>query len=291
MNGSTWEVNGRGSQVEVRLSVTITQPRRRVQLPIACGARNIDEACTSARSLVALDHNKKSKEMPLSWSISLLVALIVAPLLADAAQPASPVAAPRATRPPSFFREEWKQTSAGGEHPATAESVGNPELELKLYVPSGEILLTGAAGDETNPIHVWMGMCTSPCAATFRHRGNLADLSGLARLRWNTKMSGFHQVRPLLKLQDGTWLVGDQAAGTTRDWLESELSFADVRWIKLDIARVVTVGPVIDAPDLSRVDEIGFADLMPGSGHGPGGWSDVAQFEVFGKAVARAAAR
>jgi hypothetical protein len=26
---------------------------------------------------------------------------------------------------------------------------------------------------------------------------------------------------------------------------------------------------------------------MPGSGHGPGGWSDVAQMEVYGKPVAR----
>ena len=27
--------------------------------------------------------------------------------------------------------------------------------------------------------------------------------------------------------------------------------------------------PPIEHPDLSKVDEIGFADLMPGSGHGP----------------------
>jgi hypothetical protein len=38
---------------------------------------------------------------------------------------------------------------------------------------------------------------------------------------------------------------------------------------------------------LGRVDGIGFADLMPGSDHGPGGWSDAAQFEVFGKPVDR----
>jgi hypothetical protein len=35
------------------------------------------------------------------------------------------------------------------------------------------------------------------------------------------------------------------------------------------------------------VDEVGFADLMPGSGHGPGGWVDVASIEVYGKAVKR----
>jgi hypothetical protein len=170
------------------------------------------------------------------------------------------------------------------------DSIANPNLELKLYVPSGEVLLTGSANDESNPTHVWTGMCTSPCAVAFREKASFADLTGLARIRWNTKMSGFHQVRPIVKLADGTWLVGDHADGTARDWLVSEISYADLRWIKLDIARVVTVGPLVDKVDLTQVDEIGFTDLMPSSGHGPGGWSDVAQVEVFGNRVARTAA-
>jgi hypothetical protein len=197
-------------------------------------------------------------------------------------------AAPRLKRPALFFKEDWKQTPQGGEHPVTLDSIGNPSLELKLYVPAGEVLLTGSADDEGNPIHVWMGMCTSPCAVAFREKSNFADLTGLARIRWNTKTSGFHQVRPIVKLADGTWLVGDHADGTTRDWLISEISYADLHWLKLDIARVVTTGTFLDKVDLSKVDEIGFADLMPGSGHGPGGWSDVAQVEVYGSKVARA---
>jgi hypothetical protein len=132
-----------------------------------------------------------------------------------------------------------------------------------------------------------MGLCTTPCAVAFREKTRFADLTGLARIRWNTKMSGFHQVRPIVKLADGTWWVGDRAQGTTADWLVSEISYADLRWLKLDIARVVTVGNRVDKIDLGRVDEIGFADLMPGSGHGPGGWADVAQVEVYGMPVAR----
>ena len=46
-------------------------------------------------------------------------------------------------------------------------------------------------------------------------------------------------------------------------------------------------GQWIEKPDLSRIDEIGFTDLMAGSGHGPGGWSDVGKIEVFGKGVPR----
>jgi hypothetical protein len=67
----------------------------------------------------------------------------------------------------------------------------------------------------------------------------------------------------------------------------SEVSYADLRWLKLDITRVVTLGTLVDHLDLSKVDEIGFADLMPGSGHGPGGWADVAQVEVYARPTAR----
>ena len=92
-----------------------------------------------------------------------------------------------------------------------------------------------------------------------------------------------------MKLADGTWLVGDHTDGTTRDWLVTEFNVADVRWLKLDIERVVTTGNIVERPDLSKVDEIGFVDLMPGSGHGAGGWSDVAQVDVYAAAVPRTA--
>ena len=115
------------------------------------------------------------------------------------------------------------------------------------------------------------------------------DLTGLARISWQTKVSGFHKVRPIVKLADGTWLVGDQADGSTVDWHDNEFSVSEVRWLKLDIDKVLTRGNFVEHPDLSKVDEVGFVDLMPSSGHGPGGWSDVAAFEVYGKPVKREA--
>lgn len=221
-----------------------------------------------------------------STSIATFLVLAMSATGALSAEPPAG-APPKPQRPALFFREEWAQSAKGGEHPVEPGSVGNPDLELALHVPAGEILITGAANDETNPIHPWMGMCTTPCGASLRSKTRYADLTGLARLRWNTKMSGFHQVRPMVKLADGTWLVGDVAQGSTRDWLVNEIAFSEVRWMKIDIARVVTTGQVLDRVDLSRVDAIGFADLMPGSGHGPGGWSDVAQIEVYAKSVPR----
>jgi hypothetical protein len=194
----------------------------------------------------------------------------------------------RAGRPPLFFREEWKQVPGGGEHPITPDAVANPNLELKLYgTTSKEIQLTGSAQDESNPIHPWTGLCTTPCAAALKDKNSYVDLSGLGRIRWVTKTSGFHQVRPIVKLADGTWLVGDHADGSPLDWLQNDIALAEVRWLKLDIAAVVTKGNFVEKPDLSKVDEVGFVDLLPGSGHGAGGWIDVAAIEVYGKPVKR----
>ena len=193
-----------------------------------------------------------------------------------------------ARRPGLFFREEWGQTEKGGEHPTGPESVTNSNLELKLYGTTGkEVLLTGAKGDDNNPIHLWTGMCTTPCAVALRDKNNMADLSGLARIRWVTKMSGLHQVHPIVKLADGTWLVGDKGDGSITDWRTSEINFSDLRWLRLDIDKVVTKGNFVANVDLSKVDEIGYVDLMPGSGHGPGGWSDVGAIEVYANAVKR----
>jgi hypothetical protein len=195
-----------------------------------------------------------------------------------------------ARRPGVFLKEEWAQNAKGDEHPVTQESIANSNLELKLYGANAkEIAITGKAGDENNPIHVWTGLCTSPCAVALRDKANMADLSGLARVRWNIKTSGFHQVRPMVKLADGSMYVGDRADIAIRDWLYSDFSLVDVKWMKLDPARVVTTGVLVDKIDLTKVDEIGFADLMPSSGHGAGGWADVAQIEVYGKPVARTA--
>ena len=65
------------------------------------------------------------------------------------------------------------------------------------------------------------------------------------------------------------------------------LALANVRWLSLDIARVVTRGDKYVQPDLTRVDEIGFADLHPGSGHGWGGFVNVSRIEVYGTPVKR----
>jgi hypothetical protein len=74
---------------------------------------------------------------------------------------------------------------------------------------------------------------------------------------------------------------------------QSEFSLMGLRWLKLDKDRVVTLGrnpaPAnetwVPDPDLSKVDEVGFVDLMPSSGHGTGGYIQLGQIEVYGKPV------
>ena len=211
--------------------------------------------------------------------------------------------------------------SEGG---VTAAAVTNPALELKLYDPDAAsipgyranppprsvardwggpscIQLAGhnqnpppqrvANGEPTDPPNLWTGVCHTAVAATLRDRSSYVDLTGRARIRWVTRTSGFHVVRPVVKLADGNWFVGDYGEGAPSAnstlFLESEFALASVRWLPLDISRVVTIGQAWASPDLSRVDEIGFADLLPGSGHGWGGFVNVGRIEVYGKPVAR----
>ena len=217
---------------------------------------------------------------------------IVGSALAQTSQGSA--APPAPSRPPLFFGEGWRSLSTPpddhGAWPASQEGVASPKLDLALHGASGkEIQLVAVRGQsDVYPMNLWTGTTTSPSAATLRDRDNFVDLSDpLAKIRWIVRTSGFHQVRPVVKLADGTWLVGDRTTGPSVDFNAADVSIADVRWMKLDVDRVVAVGEWVEKPDLRKVDEIGFADLMPGSGHGPGGYVNVARIEVYGRPVKR----
>jgi hypothetical protein len=238
-----------------------------------------------------------------------LVLTLALPTLAYAQAPgAQPPAGGRAaaparqpvTVPPLFFRETWtRPADAQGQVAVVPDNLTNKQLELKVYGPDAKNLtISGAANSDTAPINLWSGMSTAPIVVTLRDRNNFVDMSGLAKIRWVTRASGFHAVRPVVKLADGTMLVGDHVDANTTTFDETQFSLLGVRWIKLDPARAVTVGTYgpfgeasvwVEHPDLSRVDEIGFADLMPSSGHGAGGWINVGRIEVYGKPVPRGA--
>lgn len=208
--------------------------------------------------------------------------------------------AQRASAAPLFLKVEWVRPASQTEQTAVVqENLADANIELKQYAPAAKQLLTsGNPGSPTAPFSVWSGECEGPFAITFRHKTNFVNLSGLSRVRWTVKTSGFHVVRPVVKLADGTMLVGDHESAAVPMLSQVEFSLSGIRWIKMDPARAVTLNAG-DAsrgaaneiwflnPDLSRVDEVGFADLMPASGHGTGGYIHIAGIEVYGQPVPR----
>ena len=210
------------------------------------------------------------------------------------AQSGAQTRAAQPERPPMFFSEGWKSLATPpddhGAWPASQAGVASANLELALHgLSAKEIQLVAVRGSaDLYPLNLWTGTTTSPSAATLRDKNRFVDLSSpFAKIRWVVRTSGFHQIRPVLKLADGTWLVGDRTTGPFSDFNQADVTIADVRWLKLDIDRVVTVGNWVERPDLTKVDAVGFADLMPGSGHGPGGYVNVGRIEVYGNAVKR----
>ena len=204
-----------------------------------------------------------------------------------------------AETPPLLFREVWQQPPHTG--PLTDENrrinssaLTNKDLELKLYGPdAGNIQVTSHNGVPD----LWNGFTTSPVALTLKHKGAYMDLTGLTRMRWRTRTENLHVLHPVVKLADGQLLVGSQtfqspqrrmigANGFTGNFVVSEVTFDDQRWFQLDPEKVI-VKLEVNNPDLSRVDEIGYVDLMPGGGHGTAGCTNVSWIEVYAAAKKR----
>ena len=186
-------------------------------------------------------------------------------------------------RPGLFLREDWKESPAAT--PATQEHVVNPKLVLRLYGPGKDgIKKSHHDKPADDPYYIWSGTCAGNWAVALRHRDSYVDLTGLALVRWRSKQAGFRQLRLILKPASGDWLVSDQADGPSADWREYQFNVQDLRWRKLDIAKVVE-GAWVEKPDLTRVDEIGFTDLMAGGG--TPACSRLDWIEVYGKAVKR----
>jgi len=183
--------------------------------------------------------------------------------------------------------------------PLGQDSITTPNMDVHLYGDGKNIIV--AVGKGLNFPRTFFGLCEKPCGFTLRDRNNYFDLRGRANIKFTTIVSGFHRVRPIIKLADGTLLIGDQAEGSTVDYHQYEISFSDCRWLKLDPVRGVTLGGTwVETPDLSKVDEVGYFDILPGSGvHNEGvpveklpappagGWIAVSSFELWGKPVKR----
>jgi hypothetical protein len=201
------------------------------------------------------------------------------------------VAACAQTGPPPpglFFREDWNHKEPFEE--VTQEHVANPDLLQTTWGPGGSGIKKRHHGRDDEPYYIWSGACPGNWALTLRHKDAYADLTGRSRIRWRTMETGFRRLHIVLKLADGAWLVSDESTGASSDWCESDFVVADLHWRRLDIKEIFEGFPVAK-PDLSRVDEIGFTDLMRGM-LSPAGMSSPAAsrvdwIEVYARAVKR----
>lgn len=186
-------------------------------------------------------------------------------------------------RPGLFFREDWKEIPAAT--PVKQKHLANPDLILGLYGPGCDSIKKSHHDTPVDdPYYIWSGLCLGNWAVTLKHSKSFVDLSGFAKVMWRSKQAGTRCLHLVLKLADGTWLVSSQGDCISKDWRITEFNLMDLSWYTLNIKSVVEMKPVKD-PDLSKVDEIGFTDLMTG------GASDACSrldwIEVYGKSVPR----
>jgi hypothetical protein len=188
-------------------------------------------------------------------------------------------------RPPLFLREDFTEMPAAT--PITQDHLSNRNLLLTVYGP-GKAGMKKSHHDTPadDPYYVWDGTCEGNCGITLRDKANYADLTGLAKIHWRTKQSGFRRLHIILKLAGGAWLVSEPLESASADWRESETAVEDMRWRRLDIATLVE-GAAVAHPDLSRVDEIGWSTLMTGGGTPAS--SRVDWIAVYARAVPREA--
>jgi len=108
-------------------------------------------------------------------------------------------------------------------------------------------------------------MCTTPCAVALREKNNYADLTGLARIRWVTKVSGF-----MRSGQSSSWVTERGWSAITPTDIDPRLAAKRFLAGRRPLAaarhrRGCHEGEHRRQTDLGKVDEIGFVDLVPGS--------------------------
>lgn len=165
-------------------------------------------------------------------------------------------------RPTIFFREDWEETPA--ETPVSQDHVANEALVLTRYGPGADSLRkSNHERPVDDPFYVWSGLAEGNWAVTLSDPDAYVDLSEYAKVTWRSRQSGMRCLHLILKTAGDQWLVSDACDGPSADWRVHQFNISNIEWYELDIDRVVERGRAVD-PDLSRIEEIGFTDLMRG---------------------------
>jgi hypothetical protein len=235
-----------------------------------------------------------------------LVRLVALPLLAGSLLLALSIPSLRAqgrgqggfTSPPSdpatlLFREGWTMPM---QQPMVQSSVANAHLTLHIYGNADEVRKTMHPTEG----YTYTGEATTNWAVTVSDKTSYWDLRGDGRMRIRTRNSGYRFLHVVIKTADGKYFASEEGAGESTAWIETDFILTDLTWRNLlmtdtptnasnrrqpDPKRVPIIPTSRGTPDLSKVEEVGFSDLMAG------GWipatSRVNTFELWGKAVRR----
>ncbi|MGM0487331.1 MAG: GDSL-type esterase/lipase family protein [Planctomycetota bacterium] len=160
-----------------------------------------------------------------------------------------------------WFREDFKELPP--EIPVQQKHLANTNLVLKRFGP-GESKIKRSYHENVpgDPHYVWSGLCPGRWALVFAHRTSSADLATYGIVRWRTKQFGDRVLYVIVNTPDG-WLVSDQGTARSNEWIVDTIDLTECRWFSLDID-TVTKGALVESPDLSKVREVGFTDLMAG---------------------------
>ena len=202
---------------------------------------------------------------------------------------------PGATEPPKLlFREGW--TRAPMAQPLTQANLANQQLTLHIYGDPNQIRKAMHPLDD----YTYTGETTTHWALTVSDKTSFWDVTGGGKVRFKTQNTGYRFLHVVIKTADGRYFASEEGSGESSVWMEADYVLQDLHWRNLlmtdtpsnasnrrqpDPKRVPIVPTSRGTPDLKRVEEVGFSDLMEG------GWipatSRVAFFELYGRAVPR----
>jgi hypothetical protein len=193
-----------------------------------------------------------------------------------------------------IFEERW--TRAPLTQPMTQANLGNQDLKLHLYGDIEGIRKT----QHTTEDYTYTGETRNNWMITVSDPKFLYDLSLPGKVMLRTRNTGFRTTHVVIRTADGRYFVSEEGSGESLAWMNRDYILASLRWRnlamvdapttlnpnrKVDPTRAVIVATSVGTPDLSKVDEVGFTDLMPG-GFIPA-TTRINAWAVYGKKVPR----
>jgi len=194
-----------------------------------------------------------------------------------------------------LFRETWATEAT---QPMVQSSISNKALTLHIYGDANEIRKSTHAADDEQ--YTYTGETTTNWAITLGDPKSYWDLTLDGRFRMQTRNSGLRTTHIVIKTGDGKYFASEVGNPESTAWIARDYIFRDLTWRELLMTdtpsnasnrrqpnpkRVPIIPMQRATPDLAKVEEVGFSDLMEG------GWipstSRIRSWEVWGKAVAR----